>query len=121
MQKKNWMPAFILVALAAVYVICFTDWLKPKHIHIFHTVREVHFRRAAGTPERSLIFGLDPRDIRLTEVKVVALADFQKNPETLPVWYLVSDSNSVPIRQFIYGQRIRGMRPALAGGEPGVL
>ncbi len=115
------MPVFILVALAAVYVVCFTDWLKPRHIHIFHTVREVHARRRATDPERVVIFGLDPRDIRLTEVKVVPLAEFEKNPETLPVWHLVSDSKSAPVREFIYGQDIRGMHPAVAGGEPGIL
>ena len=115
------MPVFILVALAAVYVVCFTDWLKPRHIHIFHTVREVHARRRATDPERVVIFGLDPRDIRLTEVKVVPLAEFEKNPETLPVWHLVSDSNSVPVKTFFYGEYIRGMRPNLKGAGPEAL
>ena len=121
MIKQNWLPALFLVALAAVYVIWFTDWFRPAHIHISHTVRELHFRRQPGDPQRTLIFGVDPRDIRLTEIKVVPLADFEKNPKTLPVWLLVSDSNSVPIRDFIYGQGIRGMRPLVAGMEPAPL
>jgi hypothetical protein len=68
-----------------------------------------------------LIFGVDPRDIRLTEIKVVPLLEFEKNPQTLPVWHLVSDSNSVPVRQFVYGQRIRGMRPVVGGEQAGEL
>ena len=121
MTKQNWLPVLFLVALAAVYVIWFTDWFRPAHIHISYTVREVHFRRRPSDPERSLIFGLVPRDLRLTEIKVVPLADFEKDPKTLPVWRLVSDSNSVPIREFIYGQNIRGMRPIVKGMEPGEL
>jgi hypothetical protein len=121
MPKKNLLPVIFLVALVAVYVIYFTDWFKPHRIHIFHTVREVRYRQAAGQPERSLIFGVDPRDIRLTEIKVVPLLDFEKNPQTLPVWHLVSDSNSVPVRQIVYGQRIRGMRPVVGGEQAGEL
>jgi hypothetical protein len=101
MTKKNWLLLIFLCALGAAYVIWFTDWFRPKPIHIFHTVREIHYFRRPGEPERSLIFGVDPRDIRLTEVKVVPLLNFEKDPHTLPVF--------------------RGMRPFVAGAEPGLL
>lgn len=121
MTRKNSLPVIFLVALAAVYVIWFTDWFKARPIRIFHTVRELHYQLQPGESERSLIFGVDPRDIRLKEIKVVPLVDFEKNSQALAVWHLVSDSNSVPVREFVYGQRIRGMRPFLAGSEPGEL
>jgi hypothetical protein len=121
MTKKNWFFFIFLMALAAVYVIWFTDWFKPKTIHISYTIRAIHYRRLHGDNGPSLIFGLEPAPVELTEIKVVSLADFQKNPGTLPVWHLVSDSNSVPVKNFIYGTGIRGMRPAIASSEPAEL
>ncbi len=121
MTKKNWLPVVLLIALAAVYLIWFTDWFKPKTIRIFSTIRQVHNRRHRNATEPALIFGLEPAMIELTEIKVVPLADFKKNPETLPLWHLVSDSNSVPVKNFIYGYGIRGMRSSIGGAEPGQL
>ena len=37
---------------------------------------------------------------------------------TPPLWHLVSDSGSAPVREFVYGQGIRGMKPALKGEGP---
>jgi hypothetical protein len=121
MTKKNWLLVVFLIALAACYLVWFTDWFKPGTIHVFHTVREIHYRRNGGETGPRLIFGVEPAGIQLTEIKVVPLADFQKNRETLPIWHLVTDSNSAPVKDFIYGARIRGMRPAIAGAEAGPL
>ena len=121
MTKKNWLPVVLLIVLAAVYIIWFTDWFKPKTIRIFSTIRQVHSRRHGTVTEPALIFGLEPAQIQLTEVKVVPLADFKKDSATVPIWHLVSDSNSVPVKNFIYGRGIRGMRPWISGAEPGLL
>jgi hypothetical protein len=37
------------------------------------------------------------------------------------LWHLVSDSNSVPVKTFFYGEYIRGMRPNLKGAGPEAL
>ncbi len=121
MTKKNWFPVLFLAALAVVYVSWFTDWFRPKHIHIFHTVRQVRLRRDPSASDRVVIFGVEPRGLRLKEIKVVPLADYEKDPNSVPLWRLVSDSNSVPIKNFIYGQHIRGMHPVVKGMEPGEL
>jgi hypothetical protein len=121
MKNKNGLLVVFLIALAAIYVVWFTDWFKPRTIHIFSTVREVHYRRHAADAGPNLIFGVEPGEIKLTEIKVVPLADYEKNPEILPVWHLVSDSNSVPVNNFIYGTRIRGMKPFVTGAEPALL
>lgn len=117
MTKKNWLLLAVVVALAAVYVIWFTDWFKPATVQIFHASRNV--RRPAQRPGAlpNLIFGLN-RPLKLTEIKVVPLAGFQTNPSILPLWHLVSDSNSVPVKAFSYGQFIRGLRPAIKGTRP---
>ena len=64
----------------------------------------------------NIMFGLNGQ-YRLTEVKVVPLAQFQSNPNTPSLWHLISDSNSVPVQRFVYGQRIRGMRPQFKNEE----
>jgi hypothetical protein len=64
-----------------------------------------------------LIFGVN-RQLRFTELKVVPLAGFETNKSVLPVWHLVSDSNSAPVKSFFYGQFIGGMRPAIKGVRP---
>ena len=120
MTKKNWLLVIFLIALAAVYAIWFTDWFKPKTVHVFHAVRELRFRRQGANAEPSLVFGLD-RQLKLTEIKVVPLTAFQSDANVLPVWHLVSSSNSVPIKDFPYGRNIRGMKAAVPGTEPGLL
>ncbi len=113
-MKKNWLLIIIAVALAAVYVIYFTDWFAPKTIQIFHTERNVHIRMQRDGMMPSLMFGAN-RPLKLTEIKVVPLVEFQANPGILPLWHLVSDSNSVPVKVFFYGQRIRGLKPLVPG------
>jgi hypothetical protein len=112
-QKNLWLILFA-AALATVYAIWFTDWLQPKTVQIFHTNRNLHPRLQRGGALPSLIFGLN-LPLKLTALKVVPLAGFATNKNIVPVWHLVSDSNSVPVKSFFYGQFIGGMRPALKG------
>lgn len=116
MDKKNTLLVLVLLALVSIYAIFFTDWFKPRVIKMFYTTRPIeHFRAREDLPY--ILFGLEGR-YRLTEVKVVSLDDFQKNPDATPVWHLVSDSNSVPIKMFTYGEHIHGMRSKFKGGQP---
>jgi len=119
MTKKNILLIAVLLALIAVYAVFFTDWFKTKTIRIFYTNRQVEYVRARRDVPY-ILFGLEGR-YRLTEVRVVSLADYQKNPNASSLWHLVSDSNSIPVKEFIYGQHIHGMRPALAGENPQTL
>ena len=120
MTKKNWLLTVALIALAGVYVFYFTDWFKPKTIHISHTSRA--FRpRFGNTPAASqaqipLTFGVEPQCM-LTEIKVVPLAAWQSNQNILPLWHLVASTNAEPVKMFFYGQRIRGLKPEVPGGH----
>jgi hypothetical protein len=58
----------------------------------------------------TVAFGLDQK-LKLTEIKVVSLAALETNKSALAVWHLVSSSNSVPVKGFLYGDYIRGMVP----------
>jgi hypothetical protein len=119
MSKKNIILIAVVLALAGVYVVGFANWFKPKTIQISHTARPGRFRNRPGGAANVPLptFGLGG-DYKLTEIKVVPLAELQTNPLVQPVWHLVSDSNSVPINHFTYGQGIRGMKPEVPGARP---
>jgi hypothetical protein len=116
MTKKNWLLLALALALGVVYIRYFTDWFRPQTIHIAHTTRNLRSRSQPANASPPLNFGLN-RQCRLTEITVVPLAIWQTNPNVPPVWHLISDSNSVPVRTFPYGQGIRGMKPAVAGSR----
>ena len=117
------MFAAVVVLLAGICVYFFTGWFKPKTIHLFHAARpqpkaRIGPRVAAGSQNTDIVtFGLDSR-YQLTEIKVVCLSEWQTNRYAQPLWHLVSDSNSVPVKMFPYGVALRGMKPAVAGTWP---
>lgn len=106
MNKKSWSLVTVAVVLGLCYVIYFTDWFKPKLIHISYTKRTGHVQFALG------------QAYQLTSIKVIPVLALESNKYALPVWELKSDSNSVPTKLFSYGQRIRGMKPAVANERP---
>ena len=116
MDKKSTPLVVVLLALVLVYVIFFTDWFKPHRMTLFYSTRQIeHFRARADLPY--ILFGLGGT-YRLTEVKVVSLDDFKKDPAAPALWHLTSQSNSVPIKMFTYGEHIHGMKPDFAGDAP---
>jgi hypothetical protein len=120
MTKKNLLLIAVAIGLAVMYVVYFTDWFRPKTIHIFHTSRanrQVNRPNARNAETVPVIFGLSSQ-LRLTMIKVVPLSAAQTNRYAQPLWHLVSDSNSVPVKSFAYGQHIRGMKPAVPGARP---
>ena len=120
MTKNNILMVILALALATIYVVWFTDWFRPKTIYIFHTDRNVRHIAARGSALPSLIFGVRPKS-QFTELKVVLLSAFETNKQAIPVWHLVSDSNSLPVASFYYGQYIAGMHPAIKGVRPDTL
>src|SRR5579864_8515942 len=100
MTKKNWVLIGIVAVLGILYVIYFTNWFRSKTILIGDMERSGHVE-----------FGFN-RAYPLTSIKVVSVSELESNKYALPVWELKSDSNSIPIRAFRYGQGIRGMKPA---------
>lgn len=120
MTKKNLLLLLLALGLATVYVVWFTNWFRPATVRIYHTNRDLRPRLRRGNDLPNLIFGVS-RPLRFTELKVVPLADYATNQAAEPVWHLVSDSNSIPVRTFYYGQSIGGMRPAVKGIHAGLL
>ena len=74
-------------------------------------------RNAAKNPSNPIVFLLN-KYLRLTSVKVVLVSDTETNKYPHAIWNLVSDSNSVPVKEFMYGGRVEGMRLAVKGVGP---
>jgi len=121
MNKKTFISLAVLIVLVAAYAYFFTSWFQPRRIEIFHASRSVlrgGARVKAGNANTMMVlFGLNGA-YKLTEVKVVPLDEWKTNPVALPVWHLISDSNSVPVKEFPYGVAIRGMKPAVGKEWP---
>jgi hypothetical protein len=64
-----------------------------------------------------VVFAFDRR-LKLTSLKVIPVSDIETNKYPHPIWHLVSDSNSVPIAEYMYGLPIKGMRPDVKGATP---
>ena len=123
MAKKQWVLLVVFVILGTAYICAFTNWGRHPAIQISHAAGS-KLRGAvgplvkAGSVNTAIVgFNLD-HSYRLTEIKVVRLADWQTNQFTLPLWHLISDSNSVPTKRFFYGTGIRGMKPIVAKIRP---
>jgi hypothetical protein len=125
MEKKQWVLLVVFVLLAIIYIFAFTNLGRHPAMQISHTASSKLKRigprvRAGSIYTAVMIFNLD-RPYRFTEIKVVRLADWQTNRFSLPLWHLVSDSNSVPINKFYYGLAIGGMKPAMPNAWPNPL
>jgi hypothetical protein len=119
MTKKNWLLIFALVALAGIYGFYFTDWFKPKIIHISSASRANRQRVRNNNATEAAIpvaFSLAP-ECKLTEITVVPLLAWETNKNVLPVWHLIANTNAEAIKIFTYGQRLRGLKPALPGSH----
>jgi hypothetical protein len=121
-NKKNFILIGFALVLFGVYAVYFTDWFRPKTIHISYTNRPARggrsFRAAQPTSPAAtqLIFDLGDY-YELTEIKAVPLAALKTNKLAQPVWHLVGDPSSDSITVFIYGQKIDGMNPAVEGSQ----
>ncbi len=121
MTRKIWFLVALAALLGAGSLYLNRDWFAGDNIHVYHRSRPPRARRGRPAPDTSrtdpVVFFLD-RQLKLTAVKVVPVSDIETNKFPQPIWHLVSDSNSVPVREFGYGVPIRGMRPALKGTAP---
>jgi len=116
MERKQWILLIVVFLLVGIYVVYFTDWFRHKSFQIHYTSRAMPSRIPRRAKSPTVMFGFE-KSFRLTEVKIVSLAAWKTNQDALPVWHLISDSNSVPVEHIIYGQNIRGMKAAIPGAR----
>ena len=127
MTRKNTFIAVGLLLLAGFSFYLNRDRFRSAPIEIGD--RSVHPRdwmakRFKDSPSNPVIFLLN-REVRLTSVKVLLASELETNKYAVPIWTLTTDSNSAPIKDFLYGVNIPGMRPVSKGAtadplQPGV-
>ena len=111
----------LIVMLGGLSLYLNRDWFARDNIQLMHRSRPARGafgRRGTDNPLiNPLSFWFD-RKVGLTSLKVIPVFDLETNKYPQPIWYLLSDSNSLPIKDFTYGMRIPGMRPAFKGTAP---
>src|SRR5262245_16059378 len=117
MRKKKLLVAAAFMILVGLYAYVYSDWFRPDEMQIYDRISSGQpMRRTTRTNQMANATGVAfvfDRHYELTDVKVVAVAELATNKYARALWHLVSDSNSIPVKSFNYGERIRGMRPAV--------
>jgi hypothetical protein len=116
-KKQFSIIAFVLL-LGGLSLYLNRDWFASEQIQISHrslSSQRWFKRKPAGKPATNPVVFLLSRKVKLTAVKVVFVSEIQTNKYAHAVWHLISNSNSVPVREFTYGAPIRGMRYAAKG------
>src|SRR6266404_2657860 len=121
MTKKVSMQIALAIVLGGFSLYLNRDWFAKDNIQIFCRSRPVRGLSRRAAPETAavepLLFSFN-RKVALTSLKVIPVFDIETNKYPQAVWQLVSDSNSAPVKSFIYGTRIQGMHPAIKGAMP---
>ena len=113
----------LAVALGGFSLYLNRDWFAKDNIQITHRSRPARAgffgrkRPAEVAAVNPIIFGFN-RKLKLTSVKVIPASEIETNKYPHPIWHMISTSNSVPTRTFVYGMPIKGMRPAVQGATP---
>ena len=121
MTRKSWLLVAAAILLGTLSIYFNQDWFAKDHIQIFDRSRlargPLASRGRAGNPAiNPIVFGFD-RELRLTSVKVIPVNEIETNKYPHPIWQLITESNSVPIKEFGYDASIRGMHPAVKGAD----
>ena len=107
----------VLIGLAAIlagrYIYYFTDLFRSPTIQIFSQTRPMP---AAGL-QSTVYFSFKGKQ-KLTAIRILTVASLETNKFPIPAWQLISDSNSVPVKGFLYGGVIAGMKPAKIKPQP---
>jgi hypothetical protein len=125
MTRKQWLLVGLAVVLAGISLYLNKDWFASKDIHIYHRslpdraslIRGRKSARKNDSATDPVFFGFD-RKIKLTSIEVFAANEIETNKYAHALWHLISDSNSVPVKDITYGTPIKGMRPALKAATP---
>jgi len=93
------------------------NWFAGDEVQIVHRSRPARTGISASQKTEPIFFAFN-RPLVLTSLKIIPVSVSDSNKYPHPIWHLVSDSKTVPIADFTYGEPIEGMRPAVRGATP---
>jgi hypothetical protein len=99
------------VLLAVLYGVFFTDWFRGGEIQIRY--RSLPDRKKPVRGVQPVTFYLD-KEYPLTAIKVFSADEAKTNRYPPLLWHMVPETNAAPVDLFIYGRRVKGMKPAIA-------
>lgn len=117
--------ASLIIGLVGLSLYLNRDYFRADGIQISHRLSPwMQARRPGvrnpndlGIPVTFTLNGF----YKLTSVRVFESAKIETNKYAVPVWRIISDSNSVPTSSFNYGSFIKGMHPEAKGTRPEAL
>lgn len=114
MAKKPVLLVALLAVIGGLFVYMNRDAFRRRPIQISHRLYRFAGRFTQADAPIPVMFEFDRR-LKLTSIKILSLADIQTNKFPQPLWHMITSSNSVPTKGFVYGMNVPGMRPALKG------
>ncbi len=113
MAKKPVLLMALLVVLGGLFVYGKRDWFQRRPIQISHRLYRFAGRFGDASPA-PVMFEFDHK-LKLTSIKVMLLEDILTNKYPQPLWHMISTSNSLPTKGFVYGMDVPGMMPRRKG------
>jgi hypothetical protein len=119
MTRKQILLIAFMAVIAGGVLYMNRDWFTKPPIQVSHRFHAFAGRFGDKSGTVPLLFEFS-RKLKLTSVEVIPVSDLETNKNAHPVWHIVSDSNSVPTRGFVYGMEVPGMHPVYkeAGADP---
>ncbi len=110
MKNRTRFLLFAALILGGLYAYNFTDWFAEKKIQIKYRI----LSGRGGKQVDPITFYLEG-EFPLTSLKVISTDEAATNKYPHAYWHLISDSNSIPTADFLYGEQLKGMKPKVAG------
>ena len=112
MGKKQVLLMALLAVIGGLFIYLNRDWFQRRPIQITHRLYRFAGRFGGSDTPTPMMFEFDRR-LKLTSIKIVALADSRTNKYPQPLWHMISSSYSVPTKGVVYGMDVPGMHPAV--------
>ena len=121
MSRKGIVLTLLLVVLAGIYAVYFSDWFREEAIIIMPQVRPGRPGDVKPGPGETAVypisFGFREKH-RFASIKVVPAEEYATNKYVRPLWHLITDTRSRPTKAIIYGQNVDGMKPSVPNARP---
>jgi hypothetical protein len=128
MDKKQVFLLLFAVVLVGIIAYLSRDSFEPEDLQIGLTIRpnrvptdqRANLGPAVQKQAYTVVFPLS-RECQLESVKVVKVHEIETNRFAHPLWELVAEDGSKPVKTITYGVPVRGMKPKVKGAQAELL
>ena len=125
MEKRTLTLGAAAAVLAALYIAYFTDWFRRETIQVMCQPRKIAQRVDAKrnletVPVFPMVFGFLSK-YEFSSVKVCKTEELRRERFPTPVWHIIAETSSPPIKAIVYGVAPPGMRPVVEDSQPEAL